>query len=73
MSSLGHRPAGDNPVMQVFELHYPGTWLDGVPNEVRMLLTQLELHLADAAVSLALFDAAPRPGAKQGQCHVRRP
>ena len=66
--------------MQVFELHYPGTWLDGVPDgrQVYLLLLQLKGHLADAAVGLALFEGAcatrqrrSKPGGMQRQAAVQ--
>lgn len=52
-----------NRVMQVFELHYPGAWLEGVPDpkqrsQLLGLLHHLESQLADAAIGLACFDAA---------------
>lgn len=50
--------------MEVFELHYPGTWLENVPDQhnVQTLLIQLEHQLADAAIGLALFkETSARP------------
>jgi hypothetical protein len=47
--------------MEVFELRYPGTWLEGNPEEmstVEVLLTQLESQLADATIGLELFTEA---------------
>lgn len=60
--------------MQVFELNYPGTWLDdtSISNDVEPLLYQLENSMADASVGLALFEEAqskpmPEPGWKRRQ------
>jgi D-lyxose ketol-isomerase len=46
--------------MDVFELHYPGTWPDNVPNdkEVKSLFNGLEAQLAYAALGLHFFLAA---------------
>jgi hypothetical protein len=48
--------------MRVFELRYPGTWLDGLDPDLshstQSLLHVLDSHIADAAVGLALFDEA---------------
>lgn len=60
------RPTGTIPRMQVFELHWPGMALDGVPDDqqVRVLLFMLESQLADASVGVAFFNSAmaqPRP------------
>jgi hypothetical protein len=47
--------------LYVFELTWPGTWLDDLPKqvafEVETMLLLLESALADAAVSLELFEA----------------
>lgn len=47
--------------LYVFELTWPGTWLDDLPDqvafEVQKMLLLLESALADAAVSLGLFEA----------------
>jgi hypothetical protein len=47
--------------LYVFELTRPGTWLEGLPDqvafEVEGMLGLLETALADAAVSLGLFEA----------------
>jgi len=55
--------------VQVFEIRWPGTWLDGTPSrdQVEPLLYQLENQLTDASVGLALFEEArsrpwPKPG-----------
>jgi hypothetical protein len=55
--------------LYVFELTWPGTWLDGLPDEVRSdverLLHLMETALADAALSLARFEA------EQAAAHAR--
>jgi hypothetical protein len=46
--------------MKVFEVRYPGVWLDGLPDEPRReaeaLISVLVSQLADAAMGLALFE-----------------
>jgi hypothetical protein len=46
--------------MEVFELRYPGTWIENVQYEqnVQILLSHLESQLADASIGLALFTEA---------------
>lgn len=58
--------------MEVFELTYPGAWLD-MPNEreVQALLMQLESQLADASVGLAFFEeVSTRPFRTAGRSHA---
>lgn len=55
--------------MDIFELHYPGTWIEAVQNQhqVTTLLYQLESQLADAAMGLILFNnARSRPRSEPG-------
>jgi len=56
--------------MDVFPLHYPGTWLDGLTDDkrptVEAMLRVCETHVNDAAVGLALFAAAIPPPAPEG-------
>jgi hypothetical protein len=50
--------------MQIFELRYPGTWIDGLQNghQIQTMLYPLQEDLADAAIGLALFtEARARP------------
>jgi hypothetical protein len=53
---------GTMPRMEVFELRYPGTWLDGLADgdghQVQSLLFLLEGHLAEAALGLTFFEQA---------------
>lgn len=67
--------------MRVFELIYPGTWLQGlrddVAREAQTLLYVVESHLADAAIGLAMFEevrARPfsRPDWNEASEQVRR-
>lgn len=49
--------------VRIFEILYPGTWLQGIDGgdtamQVTSLLHVLESHLADAAVGLAMFEEA---------------
>lgn len=58
--------------MQVFEIHYPGTWLRDTPDshQLQILFLQLEGHLTGASVGLALFEQAraqPRTAPRQSQ------
>lgn len=67
--------------MRVFELIYPGTWLQGlsqdVGHEVQSVLYVMESHLADAAIGLAMFEDARgrrffRPDWSDANGQVRR-
>lgn len=61
-------------VMRVFEVHYPGTWLDGTPSrdQVDPLLHQLCSQLADASIGLTLFEeAVSRPKSEPGRIRRR--
>jgi hypothetical protein len=59
--------------LYVFELTWPGTWLDDLPDQVAFdvdkMLVLLESALADAAVSLGLFEAEQAAAAAR---HARR-
>lgn len=61
--------------MDIFELRYPGTWLDNQSDDhhVMILLRELETHLADASVGLALFQQAQgRPRARPHERAAQR-
>lgn len=67
--------------VRIFEMIYPGTWLqelpDRVAHEIQSLLYVMESHLADAALGVALFQEAQarrsqRPEWNDAASQVRR-